>query len=223
VFADSESREESGVHFSERQKGIVDLLKTQSPLTTDSLAQTFQVSRSALQADLAMLLAWGVLEQQPRKGYSFCSDYDEQKALRKRVGHLRVRDFMRLPVSVREDCCIQEALVAMFTHNVASLIVVGESRELKGIVSRKDFLRASLGKTDFQQVPINVIMTRMPNIVLALPDDLVVDVALRLIKHEINTIPITEIFIESDGNEIYHVIGSFNQTSVAALFVELTS
>ncbi|MCL1918626.1 MAG: CBS domain-containing protein [Peptococcaceae bacterium] len=211
------------MHFNERQRNIVELLQKESPLTTDSMAKVFQVSRSSLQADLAMLLAWGVLEQQPFKGYSFCTDYNDEKAFRERVGHLRVRDFMRLPVSVKEECSIQEALVALFTYDVASLIVVGESQELKGIVSRKDFLRASLGKIEFQKVPVNVIMTRMPNIVMVLPDERVVDAASKLVKHAIDTIPVVEIYLEADGNELYHVIGSFTKTGVASVFVDLTS
>jgi len=210
------------MRFNERQRSIVELLQKESPLTTDSMAKVFQVSRSSLQADLAMLLALGVLEQQPFKGYSFCADYNDEKAVRERMSYLRVRDFMRLPVSVKEECSIQEALVALFTYDVASLIVVGESQELKGIVSRKDFLRASLGKIDFHKVPINVIMTRMPNIVMVLPDERVVDAASKLVKHAIDTIPVVEVYLEADGNEMYHVIGSFTKTGVANLFVDLT-
>jgi predicted transcriptional regulator len=211
------------LQLNERQQGIVELLKKESPLTTDSMADTFQVSRSALRADLAMLVAWGLLEQLPRLGYAYCSDFSDKKAIRERVQHLRVKDFMGLPVSVRDDCSLHDALVALFTHEVAGIIVVGKSRELKGIVSRKDFLRASLGKVDFQQVPISVIMTRMPNIVMVLPDERVVDAAAKLIKHQIDTIPVTEVYIEPDGAEVYHVIGSFTKTSVADLFVDLTS
>jgi predicted transcriptional regulator len=204
----------NSMHLSERQQGIVELLKKQSPLTTDSMVEAFQVSRSVLQSDLAMLLAWGVLDQEPRQGYCICDSFNDKNAVRERVKHLRVRDFMRSPVSVDEDCSIHEALVALFTYDVANMIIVGKSRDLRGVVSRKDFLRASLGKIDYQQVPVNVIMTRMPNIIWALPDDRVVDVAAKLIKHQIDTIPIVEVYIEADGNEAYHVIGCFTRTII---------
>ncbi len=109
----------------------------------------------------------------------------------------------------------------MFTNKVGSLIVIADGRELKGMVSRKDILNASLGKTDLHQVPIGVIMTRMPNIVMVTSDESVLDAARKLVQHQIDTLPVVENYINEEGNEVYEVVGRFTKTNVTNLFVEL--
>ena len=63
---------------------------------------------------------------------------------------------------------------------------------LVGAVSRKDFLKISIGGTDIHKVPVGVIMTRMPNIIYGYQDDSAYALAKKIIEHEIDSIPIVE-------------------------------
>ena len=74
-----------------------------------------------------------------------------------KLRQLRVGDFKSLPISIRDNISIYDAIVTMFTQNVGSLTVVGESQTLRGMVSRKDLLKSALGKTDLQQVPVSMV------------------------------------------------------------------
>jgi CBS domain-containing protein len=134
---------------------------------------------------------------------------------------LRVGDFKAMAAAVKENTTIYDAVVSMFTNNVGSLIVISGDRELRGMVSRKDILKAALGKTDLHQVPIGVIMTRMPNIVMVASDESVLDAAKKLAQHQVDTLPVVENFINEEGNEVYEVVGRFTKTNVTNLFVEL--
>ena len=118
---------------------------------------------------------------------------------------------------------IYDAIVTMFTQNVGSLTVVGDNQTLRGMVSRKDLLKAALGKTDLQQVPVSVIMTRMPNIIMTTADEPVLEAARKLTTHQIDALPVVEAFIDEQGEESYEVVGRFTKTNVTNIFVQLGS
>ena len=127
-----------------------------------------------------------------------------------------------MPVTVLEDASIYEAAVTMFTQNVGSLTVVREDRVLLGMISRKDILKASIGKMDLQQVPVGVIMTRMPNIYMATLDEPVLSAAKKLVQHQVDSLPVVEEYVDENGNECYEVVGRFTKTNVTKLFVEIS-
>ncbi len=208
------------MRLSERQEKIVELVKGCSPMTGEQIANELSLARATLRPDLTILTMTGVLEARPRVGY-FLKDEKARSPIGERLRQLRVCDFKSMAAAVKEETMIYDAVVSLFTHNVGSLIVVGEDRELKGMVSRKDILKASLGKTDLQQVPIGVIMTRMPNIIMATSDESVLDAAKKLVQHQIDTLPVVDYYINEEGNEIYEVVGRFTKTNVTNLLVEL--
>lgn len=209
------------MRFSERQEKIVELVKKNSPMTGEQIAGQLNLTRAALRPDLAILTMTGVLEARPRVGYIF-KDEKGKTLLSNRLRQLRVNDFKSIAAAVKENISIYDAVVSMFTNNVGSLIVIDGGRQLKGMVSRKDILKASLGKTDLHQVPIGVIMTRMPNIIMVNADESVLDAARKIVFHQIDTLPVVENYINENGELVYEVVGRFTKTNVTNLFVELS-
>jgi CBS domain-containing protein len=208
------------MRLSERQEKIIELVKASSPMTGEQIASQLKLTRATLRPDLTILTMTGVLEARPRVGYFFKQER-ARSPVAERMRQLRVGDFKSIAAAVKEDISIYDAVVSMFTNNVGSLIVIGEERELKGMVSRKDILKASLGKIELHQVPIGVIMTRMPNIVMVTSDESVLEAAKKLVQHQIDTLPVVENYINEEGNEIYEVVGRFTKTNVTNLFVDL--
>lgn len=208
------------MQLSERQEKIVELVKKTSPMTGEQIASHLKTNRATLRPDLTILTMSGVLEARPRVGYFYNEDTGPSP-IAIRMQQLRVGDFKSLAASVKETISIYDAVVSMFTNNVGSLIVINDSRELKGVVSRKDILKASLGNTDLHQVPISVIMTRMPNIIMATSDESVLEAARKLVQHQVDSLPVVESYISENGQESYEVVGRFTKTNVTNLFVEL--
>lgn len=208
------------MELTERQARIVEIVKNNSPITGEQIAAKLDLTRATLRPDLTILTMAGILEARPRVGY-FYKEKIEPSPYRERLRQLRVGDFKSIPAAVRDHISIYDAIVTMFTQNVGSLIVVGEDHVLLGMVSRKDLLKAALGKTDLQQVPVSVIMTRMPNIIMTTPDEPVLDAARKLTKHQIDTLPVVESFVDENGEERYEVVGRFTKTNVTKIFVQI--
>lgn len=80
----------------------------------------------------------------------------------------------------------------MFLEDVGTLFVVDKKSTLVGVLSRKDLLRASLGKQELTAIPVNIIMTRMPNITMCDREDLLIDVAHKLIDKQIDAVPVVK-------------------------------
>lgn len=208
------------MQLSERQEKIVELVKKTSPMTGEQIACQLKLNKATLRPDLTILTMTGVLEARPRVGYIY-HEKQGKSLIAEKLRQLRVRDFISIAAAVKENISIYDAVVSMFTNNVGSLIVIGEGRQLKGMVSRKDVLKASLGNTDLHQVPIGVIMTRMPNIVMSTADESVHDAARKLVQHQVDTLPVVVSYIDEEGLESYEVVGRFTKTNVTNLFVDL--
>ena len=207
------------MRLSERQEKIVELVKGSSPMTGEQIANQLKLNKATLRADLTVLTMAGLLEARPRVGYFYRER--ERSLIAEKLQRLRVDHFKSIAAAVKEDISIYDAVVSMFTNNVGSLIVIGEEQELKGMVSRKDIIKASLGGLELLKVPIGVIMTRMPNIVMTNPDESVFNAAKKLVQHQIDTLPVVENYIGADGNEMFEVVGRFTKTNVTQLFVDM--
>ncbi len=160
----------------------------------------------------------GILEAKPRVGYSYCHTVQLDQ-FRQKLANITVRDVSSLPVVINENESVYDGIVAMFLENVGSLIVLSNGR-LAGIVSRKDIIKASMGHLDVQNVPIGLIMTRMPNLHMAYPTDNIYNAAKRLIDHGVDSLPVVE-KKEKAGDVFYEVIGRLTKTTVTKLFVEV--
>jgi CBS domain-containing protein len=208
------------LEWTERQQRIVDIVKESGPITGEKIAAKLDLTRATLRPDLTVLTMFGVLEARPRVGYSYRKNA-RHSPIMERLLQLRISSCMSMPVTVPESASCYEASVAMFTQNVGSLTVVGTDRLLVGMISRKDIMKASLGKSDLQQVPIGVIMTRMPNIYMTTPDEPVYTAAKKLVQHQVDCLPVVEGYVDENGEECYEVVGRFTKTNVTKLFVEI--
>ncbi len=85
-----------------------------------------------------------------------------------------------------------------------------------GVLSEKICLRASIGKQELNSVPVHIIMTRMPNITTCKSDDLLIDVAEKLIEKQIDSIPIVK-----EKEEGLEVIGRVTKSNITKAFVTL--
>jgi len=208
------------LEWTERQQRIVEIVKASGSITGEKIAAKLDLTRATLRPDLSILTMSGVLEARPRVGYSYREDRGPSPIM-ERMLQLRVSAFKSMPVTILESASIYEATVTMFTQNVGSLTVVGTDRVLLGMISRKDIMKASLGKSDLQQVPVGVVMTRMPNIYMTTPDEPVLNAAKKLVQHQVDSLPVVEGYVDEHGEECYEVVGRFTKTNVTKLFVEI--
>ncbi|MBO8158665.1 MAG: helix-turn-helix transcriptional regulator [Thermosyntropha sp.] len=210
------------IELTERQEKILEIVKKYGPITGENIAELLNVTRAALRPDLAVLTMSGYLEAKPRVGYTFRNGAVESE-IRKILNRYRVRDVQSVPVVVKETCSIYDAIVALFTEDTGSIYVVGDDNYLVGVVSRKDFLKTTLGQVDINKVPISVIMTRMPNIITTTMDETVVEAVRKIVEHEVDSLPVVKCFIDKDNEEKLQVVGKISKTTVARLFLELAT
>ncbi|MDR3288976.1 MAG: CBS domain-containing protein [Peptococcaceae bacterium] len=208
------------MEFNERQKRIAEIVRNDGPITGESIAACLNLNKATLRPDLTILTMSGVLEARPRVGYTY-RENNEFSQLAKRLRQLRVGDFMSISVAVCEESSIYDAIVTLFTHDAGGLAVIDRDRVLMGMLSRKDLLKAALGQNDLQQIPVSVIMTRMPNIIVTTPDETVHEAARKIVQHEIDTLPVVEGFVDEDGSGKYEIVGRFTKTTVTKIFTEI--
>ena len=99
-------------------------------------------------------------------------------------------------------------------------IYVTHSTTLLGVVSRKDLLKVAAGHGDLQKMPVKMLMTAMPKVVTATPEESVLSAARKLIDHEVDSLPVVRSDAPGDG-QAPEVIGRLSKTSITRLFVEM--
>jgi hypothetical protein len=82
---------------------------------------------------------------------------------------LTVGDVKAAPLAVPIDTTAYDALVTMMLEDQGTVFVVDEEGFLAGVVSRRDLLRLSLGRTDLNNVPVGLIMTRVSQVITVTP------------------------------------------------------
>lgn len=157
----------------------------------------------------------GFLDARPRVGYFYTGKTSAQ-LLTENIQKLLVKDYYSKPVVVKENTSVYDAIVTMFTEDVGTVFVVDNQDILVGVVSRKDFLRASIGKQDLTALPVTIMMTRMPNITFCCLEDLLVNVGKKLIEREIDALPVVK---KSEKGLV--VIGRVTKTNLTKALVVL--
>ena len=203
------------MELSERQQKIIEIVKDNGPITGEKIADQLDLSRATLRPDLAILTMAGFLDARPRVGY-FYTGKSGMELLTEKVKQYKVKHFQSVPVVVKESASVYEAISTMFLGDVGTLFVVDEDNYLTGVLSRKDLLRASIGNQDLNQLPVHIIMTRMPNITVCKPNDLLIESAKLLIDKQIDGIPVVK-----EMEEGLQVVGRITKTNITKAFVEL--
>ena len=210
------------IELNDRQEKILEIVKNNCPITGEKIAELLNVTRAALRPDLAVLTMSGFLEAKPRVGYTFKSEGFGNE-LKRILNQYRVKDVQSMPVIMKENCSIYDAIVTLFMEDTGSIFIVDDENFLSGVVSRKDFLKTTLGHADIHKMPVSIIMTRMPNIVTAGVDDTVVDAVKRIVEHEVGSLPVVKSYINPEGDEKLEVVGKITKTNIARLFLDLAS
>ena len=203
------------MELSDRQEKIIEIVKDNGPITGENIAGKLDLTRATLRPDLAILTMAGFLDARPRVGY-FYTGKTGSELLTEKLKKLKVYDYKSIPIVVKEDVSVYDAISTMFLEDVGTLFVVDENSCLTGVLSRKDLLRASIGQKDLNTIPVHIIMTRMPNIAVCKKADLLIDAAKKLIDRQIDGLPVIK---ETDYG--LEVIGRITKTTITKVFVEL--
>ncbi|KON87016.1 transcriptional repressor CcpN [Sporosarcina globispora] len=203
------------IELNKRQEKIIEIVKENGPITGESIAEQLNLTRATLRPDLAILTMAGYLDARPRVGYFYTGKTGAQ-LLTENLQKLYVRDYQSIPVVVNENVSVYDAIVTMFLEDVGTLFVVDQGALLVGVLSRKDLLRASIGKQELNSIPVNIIMTRMPNITMCEKDDLLIEVAKKLIEKQIDALPVVK-----KTEKGFEVNGRITKTNLTKAFLAL--
>ena len=190
--------------LTERQKKILKMLKEKSLLSGDEIAKNLNVTKSALRTDFSILTALKLVTSKQNKGYSYNN----------KCTTIKVRDCMSPQNSIDIRTSVYDAIIHLFNYDLGTLVVV-ENEKLVGIISRKDLLKATLNKKNIEKTPVSMIMTRMPNIVHCFEDDNIIEAIEKLIKHEIDSLPV----LRKEKGKL-SLVGRFTKTNVTKLFYQ---
>lgn len=205
------------IELNKRQEHILQIVKENGPITGENIAEQLNLTRATLRPDLAILTMAGFLEARPRVGY-FYSGKSGTQLLTDNLSKLFVKDYQSIPVVVNDSISVYDAICMMFLEDVGTLFVVDQKSLLVGVLSRKDLLRASIGSQDLTTIPVNIIMTRMPNIAMCTKDDLIIEVAKKLIEKQIDALPVVK-----QTDEGFEVIGRITKTNITKALVALAT
>ncbi len=190
--------------LTERQKKILIMLKEKSLLSGDEIAQNLNITKSALRTDFSILTTLKLITSKQNKGYS----YNNKCTI------IKVKDCMSPQNSIDIRTSVYDAIIHLFNYDLGTLVVV-ENEKLVGIISRKDLLKAALNKKNIEKTPVSMIMTRMPNIVHCFEDDNIKEAIEKLIKHEIDSLPV----LRKEKGKL-SLVGRFTKTNVTKLFYQ---
>ncbi|MDP4170015.1 MAG: helix-turn-helix transcriptional regulator [Bacillota bacterium] len=203
------------IELNKRQERILQIVKDQGPITGEHIADQLNLTRATLRPDLAILTMAGFLDARPRVGYFYTGKSGAQ-LLTENLQKIYVKEYQSIPVVVNANVSVYDAICTMFLEDVGTLFVVDQNSLLVGVLSRKDLLRASIGKQELTSLPVNIIMTRMPNITMCERDDLLIDVAKKLIDKQIDALPVVR-----QADKGFEVVGRITKTSISKAFVSL--
>lgn len=207
----------STIELNKRQEQILEIVKENGPITGEQIAERLNLTRATLRPDLAILTMAGFLDARPRVGYFYTGKSGVQ-LLTENLKKLYVKDYQSIPVVVNEGISVYDAIVTMFLEDVGTLFVVDGQNLLVGVLSRKDLLRASIGKQELTTLPVNIIMTRMPNITMCTKEDLLIDVAQKLIDKQIDALPVVK-----ETEKGFEVVGRVTKTNLTKALVALAN
>ena len=198
--------------LTKRQKEIVEIVKKDQPVSGEKISELLDVSRATLRSDLSFLTLVGILKASPKVGYTY-SRADLETLFFFDTFQKKVEDVMTSPVLVTHDSFIQDAIITLFMYDADVLYVIDEKKQLLGILSRKDLLRAALN-ANIDVTPVAVCMTRMPHIKTCHKDLNILEAAALLQDFAIDSLPVVE-----EQNEA-HIIGTITKSALLNFIIQ---
>jgi CBS domain-containing protein len=102
-------------------------------------------------------------------------------------------------ISIRPGQTLGDALVRLKQNNIGALVVIESGREVAGILSERDIVRAAAGNPDFAALRVEQVMTK--NVVLGIPDDDLMHVAHVMTERRFRHLPVV-----NDDNQIIGIV-----------------
>lgn len=207
----------STIKLNERQEKIIDIVKNNEPITSEAIADELNLTRSTIRPDLSILTMSGILDARPKVGY-FYTGKTSFSYISEEIKAIKVADVKSYPIIVDESASLYDTIVQMFLEDVGSIYITNEGH-LAGVVSRKDLLKNAMGGIELNKIPVGMAMTRMPNLIYVKDDDSILNAAIKMIEHEVDSLPV----VESVGEEekTFKVVGRVTKTTITRIFVEL--
>lgn len=206
------------IQLNERQLKIIDIVKDNEPITSESIAANLNLTRATLRSDLAILTMTGILDARPKVGY-FYTGVTDVNLVSNKLKNQKVEDIMSMPTVVKKDSSIYEVIVTMFLSDVGTIFITDDNDHICGVVSRKDLLKATIGGNDINKMPIGMIMTRTPNVVTITKDEEIIMAVRKIIEHEIDCVPVVE--YDNDDKRMMKIVGRLSKTNITKLFLEI--
>lgn len=198
--------------LTKRQKEIVEIVKKDQPISGEKISELLDVSRATLRSDLSFLTLVGILKASPKVGYTYAGS-DLETLFFFDTFQKKVEDVMTSPVLVAHDSFIQDAIITLFMYDADVLYVIDEKKQLLGILSRKDLLRAALN-ANIDVTPVAVCMTRMPHIKTCHKDLNILEAAALLQDFAIDSLPVVE--EQNEG----HIIGTITKSALLDFIIQ---
>ena len=205
------------IQLNQRQLKIIDIVKANEPITSENIAAKLNVTRATLRSDLAILTMTGILDARPKVGY-FYSGVSTLNLAGNSINNKIAKDIMSNPLTVKQDISIYDVIINMFLSDVGSIFIIDNDDNLCGVVSRKDLLKATIGGSDINKIPIGMIMTRTPNVITVNSDENIVSIVKKIIEHQVDSLPVVE--TNEEENKI-KVVGRISKTNITKLFLEM--
>ena len=198
--------------LTKRQKEIVEIVKKDQPVSGEKISELLDVSRATLRSDLSFLTLVGILKASPKVGYTYAGS-DLETLFFFDTFQKKVEDVMTSPVLVTHDSFIQDAIITLFMYDSDVLYVIDEKKQLLGILSRKDLLRAALN-ANIDVTTVAVCMTRMPHIKTCHKDLNILEAAALLQDFAIDSLPVVE--EQNEG----HIIGTITKSALLDFIIQ---
>ncbi len=205
--------------MSVRQNQIVEIVKSEQPITSEQVAERLNLTRAALRADLSILTMTGILEARPNVGYSMTGRMPTNM-IADFINNILVKDIKTRPVVVNVDTSVYDCVVNLFLEDVGT-IFVQSGGYLAGVVSRKDFLKYAIGRTDLDRIPVSMVMTRMPNIVTLEDNETLARAIAKMVEHQVDCIPVIGRDAPGDGRERFKITGRISKTGIITVIHEM--
>lgn len=207
------------MNLSERQRDIVNIVRAEGPITGESIARRLHLTRSALRSDLTVLTMLQILDARPKVGYFYIGSSTEKQTAQV-INQYRVGQVASQAIVVAPSTSLYDTVVTIFTEDVGT-ILVGEDGLLLGVVSRKDLLRATVGKNDPHSLPISMIMTPTSKVVYVEPNTSLVEAAQKMDDFEVDCLPVVT-KEHLDGKKALRIGGRISKTTIMKVFLELS-
>jgi len=115
--------------------------------------------------------------------------------------------------TITPDASVEDAATVMLDRGIGSVVVVDETGSLEGILTTTDFVRIVAERLPKDESTVAEYMTT--DVRTAHPQDVVTDVATRLVEHGIHHLPVVD--------EDSHVVGVVTTTDLTSYVSRLES